>query len=205
MDLSREGVVRVNVVLRVHDTGYEGQDMLEISVTDGVERIDLLRVNGSSGLDEIANDEYRSIGAKIPPSWDAATLTVKSFGNSGSGNEQYDVRSIEWLSSPEVGGTCADLQPPAPDFRRGDLNHDGILDLADVVRTLDYLFQGGAGVECEDAADSNDSGEIDISDPLATLFYLFGEGVNLPEPGPDSCGSDPTPDALDCESGSECP
>jgi hypothetical protein len=84
-----------------------------------------------------------------------------------------------------------------PRFRRGDANEDGRLDLADVVKTLFTLFQGGPPPACAKSADTNDDGRADIADGIFVLFYLFRQGS--PPPLPDvRCGTDPTPDALDC-------
>ena len=52
-------------------------------------------------------------------------------------------------------------------------------------------------IECEDAADSNDDGAVDFSDAIYTLTVIFLGGT-IPAPGTNSCGVDPTPDALDC-------
>ncbi len=83
---------------------------------------------------------------------------------------------------------------PPPEFLRGDANDDGVLDIADAVRILRYLFQGDAVPGCSDAFDVNDDGRLDISDAVATLRYLFASGP-LVAPG-TVCGPDPTPDAL---------
>ena len=48
--------------------------------------------------------------------------------------------------------------------------------------------------------DADDSGVLDQSDAVATLTYLFLGGVEIPAPGADACGPDPTPDDLGCES-----
>jgi len=95
---------------------------------------------------------------------------------------------------------------PAPaqfQFRRGDVNLDGALDVADPVLLLAALFSGGT-IACDSAADANDDGAIDIADPVRLLEHLFAGGSALPAPFP-GCGSDPTPDGLDCAGGGGCP
>lgn len=87
---------------------------------------------------------------------------------------------------------------------RGDPNADGQVDISDAVATLGVLFLGQDGIYCEDAADSNDDGVVDISDAVTTLGILFlGQG-EIPAPGMDTCGSDPTADALACDSFPPC-
>lgn len=91
------------------------------------------------------------------------------------------------------------------DFRRGDANADGNVDIADAISTLTALFIPGADAStCSDAADANDDGELNIADPIATLFSLFGGGSSLPLPAA-SCGADPTADGLPCLAQVSCP
>ena len=84
-------------------------------------------------------------------------------------------------------------------FRRGEVNLDGLFDLADGIAIFVMLFQGGAAPGCPDSADSNDDAAIDISDGIYILLFLFGGGGAPPAPGPFDCGLDGTPDGL-----SEC-
>ena len=85
-------------------------------------------------------------------------------------------------------------------FLRGDTDLDAVLSLTDAVRILSHLFQGGP-MTCLDAADVDDSGQLDITDPIRLLNYLF-LGGSPPPPPFMSPGADPTPDGLDCRSGS---
>lgn len=81
---------------------------------------------------------------------------------------------------------------PSLRFRRGDVDADGRQDLADAVRVLRFLFQGGTELECADAADFNDDGRVDVSDAVLFLRALFqGE-----PPLSKSCGLDSTDDRL---------
>lgn len=88
-------------------------------------------------------------------------------------------------------------------FRRGDPNDDGVVNIADVVRALGFLFSGQPNPSCLSTVDCNDDGDIDISDPVALLGYLFGSS-SLPAPG-ETCGIDPTPDSITCLSYDSCP
>jgi hypothetical protein len=90
-----------------------------------------------------------------------------------------------------------------PRFIRGDSNQDGRVDLADAIRTLDFLFQDGQ-VDCHDAADADDGGSINITDPIYTLLFLFSAGAPPPAPGPVECGRDETTDRLECLAGAGC-
>ncbi|MCZ6794618.1 MAG: hypothetical protein O7J95_13505 [Planctomycetota bacterium] len=72
------------------------------------------------------------------------------------------------------------------------------------VSTRRHLFLGGLAPDCADAADADDNGDIQITDPVYTLNRLFRGGPELPAPGATSCGSDPTDDALGCQSYNPC-
>ncbi|MFN0058671.1 MAG: Kazal-type serine protease inhibitor domain-containing protein [Planctomycetota bacterium] len=91
-----------------------------------------------------------------------------------------------------LGGT----QATAADFIRGDNNGDGVVNIADPVGILDYLFVSGI-TSCLDATDANDDGLSNVADPIFLLTFLFSMGAPPALPYP-TCGADPTLDALDC-------
>lgn len=120
------------------------------------------------------------------------------------------------LTPPPVGSTRADGEPDLGNvdlgfhysvtrFRRGDVDLNGTVNLADPVASLSALFvPGTSAAACSDSADANDDGRHDISDALYVLSWLFVPGSpEIPEPGL-ACGVDRTPDALSCTQGS-CP
>ncbi|MEC9477368.1 MAG: cytochrome c peroxidase [Planctomycetota bacterium] len=84
-----------------------------------------------------------------------------------------------------------------PDFRRGDSNRDGNVDISDVVHSLQHLFEGGESL-CQDAVDMNDDGALNIADPIRLLDRLFGSGEPLPAPSDLTEGPDLTHDLLTC-------
>jgi hypothetical protein len=94
------------------------------------------------------------------------------------------------------GGALFLLEVRAPQFRRGDANQDGVLQLSDAVAILHALFLGGPPPACEDALDVDDSGTLEITDAVALLGHLFlGARPTLPPPF-GACGRDPTPDSF---------
>ncbi len=90
-----------------------------------------------------------------------------------------------------------------PRFRRGDVNSDGIIDLADALAELSYLFRSGETPVCLKAADADDDGRLNVSDAITILLHLFRGAGPLPQPGV-ACGVDSSSDALACESQSGC-
>lgn len=113
--------------------------------------------------------------------------------DSGEG-EEY---GLAWFST----GTWAH---EAIRFTRGDVNADGKFDISDPLYTLLYLFKGSLPVTCLDSADFNDDGFVDISDAVSNLMFQFRGLGQLPPPGRDTCGLDPTTDSLDCHQFPPC-
>lgn len=94
--------------------------------------------------------------------------------------------------------------PPGERFVRADANADGGVDVSDAIFVLASLFVGGSPApSCLDAADVNDDGLSDVSDAVLLLASLFVAGTP-PVPAPQTCGPDPTDDALDCASYPGC-
>jgi hypothetical protein len=78
-------------------------------------------------------------------------------------------------------------------FRRGDMNCDGSINIADAIYLLQYQFVGGSPIYCcADAADANDDEAVNIADAIYTLQRLFSGGPPIPPPHPE-CGEDLTP------------
>jgi hypothetical protein len=69
---------------------------------------------------------------------------------------------------------------PYPQFMRGDANGDGMIDLADAIYLLNYLFKGDPPPDPLYAGDANCDGSVEIGDAIYLLNYLFKNG---PPPG----------------------
>ena len=93
-------------------------------------------------------------------------------------------------------------------FVRGDCNRDSLVDLADGIAILAYLFQsapvGGSSGPCLDACDVDDSAGpgapgIGIGDAVYVFTYQFAGGSPPPAPFPN-LGIDPTNgDGMGCD------
>ena len=88
-------------------------------------------------------------------------------------------------------------------LRRGDSNGDGVVNIADAVSTLGFLFGGAVDPSCMKAADANDDGAVNIADAIKILGHLFGGEGPLANPF-GACGTDPTADGLTCVSYPPC-
>ena len=83
-------------------------------------------------------------------------------------------------------------------FKRGDVNGSGVINITDAMLIFFYAFLGDP-ITCLDVADVNDDGAIDVSDPVYLLLMIYEGGPVPPLPGSNGiCGSDPSPDALNC-------
>ena len=83
-------------------------------------------------------------------------------------------------------------------FVRGDANADSLINVADPIALLGFLFAGDV-LNCANAGDVNDDEVLNIADPIALLSTLFSAGA--PPPAPSVCGVDPTSGELCCNTG----
>ena len=72
------------------------------------------------------------------------------------------------------------------EFLRGDSNYDGSVNVADVVRLIDVIFNGVATI-CDATDDANGDETRNIADPIYLLSYFFSMGPPPPLPFP-LCG-----------------
>ena len=97
-----------------------------------------------------------------------------------------------------VGGTVTivNFNP----FVRGDCNSDGgLVNIADGIAVLQYLFQGGAAPSCLDGCDLDDNGQIGVGDAVGVFNYQFAGGAPPAAPFPNA-GIDPTTgDGIGCD------
>jgi hypothetical protein len=148
------------------------------------------------------------VSTYMPPS---PTSCWASAASQRQGNGQARPVASAAAGSQRQGaqGSCGPGQPQIPacqkNFRRGDANGDGNVDISDPTFILDFLFRGGQTPLCKDAADGNDDELLDISDPIFVLSFLFLGGAAPPAPFV-TCGDDPTEPGVDlgCEVGDTC-
>src|SRR5262245_4828202 len=84
-------------------------------------------------------------------------------------------------------------------FRRGDCNVDGVVDIADASFLSRHLFLGEPPSACESAQDIHDDGGSEtVTSVVCLLLNLFGTICFDPPPGPFTIGPDPTPGDPPC-------
>lgn len=101
---------------------------------------------------------------------------------------------VAWFS----GGSWVEGQ-----FKRGDANASNVIDIADAIFCLGYLFAQETAPSCFKAADANDDGVVDIADAITILGHLFANTGPLVAPF-EECGSDLTDDKLECAEYAPC-
>jgi hypothetical protein len=80
---------------------------------------------------------------------------------------------------------------------QGDANGDGVINIADVIYLVNYLFTGGP-VPCpQELGDANCDGVVDIADVVYLINYLFAGGP----PPCEGKGMSPTHEAIELSKG----
>ena len=109
----------------------------------------------------------------IPQSSGTATFSIVSWV--GPGQSMLVTENHTAILPTLYGGNITVLP-----YLTGDPNHDGIIDLADVVYLINYLFKGGPEPDPLEAGDANCDGTVDLGDIVYLINYLFKNG---PPPG----------------------
>jgi hypothetical protein len=94
--------------------------------------------------------------------------TVGQLAVGPGSSESYGLNSGYWQE---------DLQP----YARGDVNKDGIIDVADVMCLINYLFIGGSAPDPMWLGDATCDDVVDVADVMYLINYLFIGG------SPPSC------------------
>lgn len=88
----------------------------------------------------------------------------------------YNVYGIICLVDGKLKMQPIEFEPyEEPTFLRGDVNDDGVVDIADVTALIDYLLVGDASTINLDAANCNLDEEVDIADVTVLIDYLLNK------------------------------
>jgi len=195
--LGLDASVYANVPYTQDQAGNDYTDRMTVAASEGSLSA-AAAIWGSDDALPVAPYTTGVYGLGIAP---AGNVISSSWEFGGFGGDQ-NALATDYVAA--LGGGAGQ-----PEFKRGDTNNDGGLNIADAVYVLGALFPPPGGspnvLACRDTGDGNDDGGINIADAVAILASLFGSpAVPLPAPGA-SCGVDPTSDALDCLGYSHCP
>ena len=201
-----EGTFSVGAVTSIVD-GRAVYRLTQIQLVDTLDDVDY-RITGSGSYEEggdatITKVLRLAVEVNEPPvrDFDSEVLEVKP----GEGFPTIDVEAEELLKESLWYRIHLVAKPAGStvEFRRGDANADGLVDIADPIFALAWSFAGGPAPTCLDAADTDADGRHNLTDAIFELQYLFLGGPALPAPGPQACGSPPTPE-VDCAAYDAC-
>jgi thioredoxin reductase (NADPH) len=178
------------------DLGLASDDSVQVLI-DGAQ----VHIDNVSRVFDTANTVQDTVPVLLTPG--CHLVLVKVFD--GLGSHGFRLRFQDATGSPVVPGRIGLACMAGGGFRRGDSDTNGAVNITDAVRILNVLFLGIGSITCDDAADSDDNGSVNITDAVRILNVLFlGIGV-IPSPGSDTCGADPSDDALNpCVYGGDC-
>ena len=118
--------------------------------------------------DELGDDTYRLITGITDKFY-----TVKDL--QAAGTYIYRVKATfadgtesAWSNFEEV-----TLFENGHGFERGDVNHDGKLNISDVTTLIHFLLSANSNNDCEICADVNEDGSVNINDVTDLINYLL--------------------------------
>ena len=151
---------------------------------------DAVEISGSTVASALIGD---GIGLFVPLHWESlGTPPIHNVVTVNNGS-----------ITPILDDGHLELHPQTiKDFKRGDSNGDGVVNVADAIWSLQEIFNSGSPGTCFDAKDSNGDTLYDIGDPIWLITYIFSSGPAPPTPGPVECGNDGEPQ--DCEIYNAC-
>jgi len=123
-----------------------------------------------------------ALSIPLPPGRDAVCCPV--FIPQSAGTATFSL--VSWVNGSKSMLVTGDHAAILPTFYggnitvlaylTGDPNHDGIIDIADVVYLINYLFIGGPEPDPYESGDATCDGDIDIADMVYLINYLFWGG-----------------------------
>jgi hypothetical protein len=115
----------------------------------------------------------------LSPGRDAVMSIVFSPQSPGTAT----FRLVSWVNGSQSMLTTEDRKAILPAFYggnitvipylTGDPNHDGIIDISDVVYLVNYLFIHGPQPNPLESGDATCEGTVDVSDVIYLINYLF--------------------------------
>ncbi len=181
-----------------YDVAIYGVNGLYVEINDGTgwEKFDFIGSGGALGPLLMGNNwvRYEYDLSDYPPD----TALKLQFRFASDDEPLYEGVYIDDITVTSRNESSL----PPPSFIRGDANGDGMINIADAVRVLHYLFQAGTVPACMNASDANDDSVIDISDAVSILLYLFSdydEGILT-----GACTTETVDDTLGCLSYPHC-
>ncbi|MGB7061692.1 MAG: dockerin type I domain-containing protein [Candidatus Zixiibacteriota bacterium] len=105
-------------------------------------------------------DENAPVGEFVPITFETEELL-------GHYNSYTDTSGLVLIQPAAISGWIF------TDAISGDANSDGIVDVADLVYLINYLYRGGLPPSPAGQGDFNEDGEVNLADLVALINYLF--------------------------------
>ncbi len=130
--------------------------------------------------------------------------TTTSFDDTLGDMDAHTYAVVGLLGMHTSANAVCIVQATDVTFMRGDVNADGLTNIADAISLLNYLFRSGREPTCMESANVNDDGAVNIADVIYTLGYMFRSDQAPKAPFPQ-CGPDPAGgSSLGCRSFAPC-
>ena len=160
-------------------------------------------IDGEGGLQGLTYSWSKVSGPAgetiVSPTADTTDVTFSAEGayvlelevDDGQAQDNTDTERVTITVEGEGGGDG--------DFRRGDHNIDGLVNLTDAIAIFNFLFLGGEDTTCKETHDINSDNLVNLTDGIGLLNFLF-LGGDPPSPPGTSCGpDDPASNFLGCD------
>jgi hypothetical protein len=148
-------------------------DALQVLV-DGTEAIFSPVLRGWGG--------FQDVSAPIDLQPGVHRLMAKAFEATGGWDFGVQLRDADGVTPLTSGVTvtldkdaCGGTPPAQISILMGNVNADKVVNIADAVSLLAYLFAQKVAPVCAKAADANDDDKLDIADAVTILGYLFSQ------------------------------
>ncbi len=141
------------------DSGIGGIGARVRVVSGGLSQI--REVSGGTG----SSQNSLTVEFGLGPAGVVDTLEIR--WPSGQVDRQTNVSADNHVTLYEGGGGLA----------RGDTNGDGVVDISDAIRILNYLYRGGSAPNPLWTGDANSDGVVDLTDAIYILNYLYRGGT----------------------------
>jgi uncharacterized delta-60 repeat protein len=131
--------------------------------------------------DSVTYSDYASV--KYGPSGDE--IWVRRYNGPGSGSDEASAISVDDSNSVYVtgyswgdttAGDYATIKYVQTHFLRGDANGDGVVNVADIVYVVNFLYRGGDPPVSVEAGDANCDGIVNVADVVYLVNYLYKGG-----------------------------
>ena len=145
-------------------------DMVTIKTTQNMMALKAVQVYAGQQASTIRATESGDDLYRLITGIQGLSYTVDGLQPGGS--YIYKVKTIFADGTESAWSNTMPVVLAGHDYKRGDVNHDGVVSIDDVTALIDYLLRGG-GDACVICADMDGSGSVTIDDVTALIDRLL--------------------------------